>query len=71
MLHSESPAAEWTANGAVFSVVAEHLPNTATVPTGQRLPALIARHIGRDYLAALAAGREVLRSPDVFGEGAP
>ena len=53
----EWPGAGATATGPGMSKLAlRPSPDTATVLAGQRLPALIARHIGRDYLAALAAG---------------
>lgn len=54
---TERPGAGATATGPGVSKRAlGHSPNIATAPTGQRLPALIARHIGSDHLAALAAG---------------
>jgi hypothetical protein len=52
----ERPGAGGAATGPGMSKRAlGHFPLTATVPAEQRLPVLIARHIGRDYLAALAA----------------
>jgi hypothetical protein len=54
----ESPAVQGRAFGGVFSSAAERSLTIATTPAEQRLPALIARHIGRDYFAALAAGGE-------------
>ena len=56
-LESESPGAAGTATGAGMSKRAlRHSPDTAIAPAGQRLPVLIARHIGRAYFASLAAG---------------
>lgn len=55
-LEMESPAELGGAFAGMSKRALGHSPNTATTPAGQRLPALIARHIGRDYLAALAAG---------------
>lgn len=52
----ESPAGLGGAFADLSKRALGHSPNTATAPAGQRLPALIDRHIGRDYLAALAAG---------------
>ncbi len=57
-LEMESPAVQGRAFGGVFSSAAERSLTIATTPAEQRLPALIARHIGRDYFAALAAGGE-------------
>lgn len=52
----ESPAGQGGAFAGLSKRALGHSPDTATAPAGQRLPTLIARHIGRAYLAALAAG---------------
>jgi hypothetical protein len=57
-LEMESPAVQGRAFGGVFSSAAERSLTTATGPAGQRLPALIARHLGGAFLAEWAAGGE-------------
>ncbi len=52
----ESPALPGGAFAWVFSCAPEHLPLTPTDPTDQCLPELIERHLGREFLAALAVG---------------
>lgn len=57
-LQMESPGALAGATGAgMFSIAAEHFPDTATRPAGQRLPAMLALHIGDGWLAGWAARR--------------
>lgn len=52
----ESPAVQGGAFVGVFSITAEHPSHTANAPAGQRLPSLISRHLGRDFLALWTAG---------------
>ena len=55
----ESPAVEGGAFAGMFSIAAEHFSNTATGPAGQRLPAMLALHLGDGWLAGWAAGRAI------------
>lgn len=55
-LEMESPAVQGGAFAWVFSYPPEHPLPTLTDPAVQCLPELIERHLGRDFLAALAAG---------------
>lgn len=52
----ESPAGMGGAFAELPKRALGHSANIATAPAEQRIPALIARHIGRDYLAVLAVG---------------
>lgn len=52
----ENPAVQGGAFIGVFSIAAEHSSLNANAPAGQRLPPLISRHLGRDFLALWAAG---------------
>jgi hypothetical protein len=55
-LEMESPAGQGGAFAGVFSSQAERSLTTATAPAGQRLPRLIARHLGGAFLAEWTAG---------------
>jgi hypothetical protein len=57
MLHSESPAAGQTADGAGMSIGADALLYTFTLPQPQRIPAMLALHLGNDWLRGWTAGR--------------
>jgi hypothetical protein len=57
VLYDESPAAGLTADGAGMSISADALPYTFTQPWPQRIPALLALHLGNDWLRGWTAGR--------------